>query len=198
MILFDALFLWFIWICEIIIDPICLFKSWIQVKPMAPMERARWELSIGAIFVYETLFLTSLWLDLSWRPFPMMIWICKIIIHSFLIQNVDPGGTNGTDGTSSLRAFDRCHICLWNHNFDLIIAWFWSHPKFWFEIGIKSWFDLNWFDLIWRNFLPKIMIWFDLTPCKKVRDLIWFEMKSFLCRFDLIWFEFAHPCSQSI
>ena len=97
-------------------------KTWIQAKPMAPMERARWELSIGAIFVYETSFLTWLWLDFGYA------------------QNSDLKSES-------------------NH-------------------------DLIWFDAV---FLPKIMIWFDLTPCKKVRDLIWFEMKSFLCRFDLIW-----------
>ena len=42
------------------------FKTWIQAKPMAPMERARWELSIGAIFVYETTILTFLWLDFGY------------------------------------------------------------------------------------------------------------------------------------
>ena len=38
------------------------FKSSVQAKPMAPIERARWELSIGAIFVYETLISPFLWL----------------------------------------------------------------------------------------------------------------------------------------
>ena len=131
-----------------------------------------------------------IWFDLIWRPFSHdLIWFefAKSLSIHFLIQNVDSCETNDTDEKSSLRAFDRCHICLLNHNFDLFMAWFWLHPKFWFEIGIKSWFDLNWFDLIWRKFSPQIMIWFDLTPYKKVRDLIWFEVKSFLCRFDLIW-----------
>ena len=43
--------------------------------------------------------------------------------------------------------------------------------------------------------LPKIMIWFDLTHCKKVRDLIWFDLRWSRFCVDLIWFEFAHPCS---
>ena len=60
-------------------------KSWIQANPLTPIDRARWELSIGVIFVYETSF------------------------------------------------------C------DLIMAWFCLRPKFWFEIGIKSWFDLTQF-----------------------------------------------------
>ena len=79
--------IWFdlIWICEIIID---LFfkklKSWVQAKPMAPMERARWELSIGAMVVYETiidLLLVWVWLHLNFwfetgikSRFDFMIW----------------------------------------------------------------------------------------------------------------------------
>ena len=68
-ILFDltTLFHDLIWICEIIIDPFGYwFKSWIQAKPMAPMERARWELSIGATFVHETFILSSLWLEFGY------------------------------------------------------------------------------------------------------------------------------------
>ena len=133
------------------------------------------------------------WFDLIWRPFSHdLIWFefgKSLSIH-FSIQNVASGKTNGTDGKSSLRAFDRCHICLWNLNFDLCMAWFWLDPKFWFENGIKSWFDLIWFGGV---FSPKIMIWFDLAPRKKVRDLIWFDLTWNRFCVDLIWFEFAHP-----
>ena len=53
---FDDLFpmIWFDLNLQNHYRPIFWFETWIQAKPMAPMERARWELSIGAIFVYET------------------------------------------------------------------------------------------------------------------------------------------------
>jgi len=38
-----------------------------------------------------------------------------------LFQIIDSGKINGTDGTSSMRAFDQCHICLRNHKFDLFM-----------------------------------------------------------------------------
>ena len=74
-------------------------KSWIQAKPMTPMERARRELSIGAIFVHVTLISASLWIDfgdaklyLIWnrnqiwfdlRPsFRLMIWFDLRVVRS--------------------------------------------------------------------------------------------------------------------
>ena len=102
----------------------------------------------------------------------------------FPIQNVVLGRTNGTDGKTSLRAFDRCHICLWNLNFDMIMAWFWVHSKLWFENGIKSWFDL-----IWRRCFAQNhdLIWFGTSQKSAWFDLIWYQIVFVLIWFDLIW-----------
>ena len=54
-----------------------LIKSWIRAKPMAPMERDRWELSIGAIIVYESFILPCLWLDSDYIR-KIMIWFDRI------------------------------------------------------------------------------------------------------------------------
>ena len=99
----------------------------IKAKPMAPMERARWELSIGAIFVYETWISPSPWLgfgnarnsDLKCKSNHDLIWSDLIWFE----PDFSP------------------HDLIW---FDLTILkkrWF---DLIWKHIVIASiWFDLN-------------------------------------------------------
>ena len=60
--------------------------------------------------------LTAFFNDLSWFEFAK-----SSSIH-FVIEIVDSCETNDTEWTSSLRAFDQCHICLWNLCFDPFIV----------------------------------------------------------------------------
>ena len=89
---------------------------------MAPMERARWELSIGAIFVYETLFLSSLWLDFGYA------------------RNSDLKSESNHDLIWFARDFAP-HDLIWfddSEKFDDLI---------WFEIkSLLRRFDLIWFE----------------------------------------------------
>ena len=111
----------------------------------------------------------------------------KLLSIQVLIKKImNSGQTNGTDGKSLPRPFDRCHMCPRNLIFVPVMAWFWLHPNFWFEIEIKSWFDLR------PNFC--LMIWFDLTTLKN--SMIWFDSRWSRFWVDLIWFEFAHPCAK--
>ena len=62
---------------------IAWLKSWIRAKPMAPMERVCWELSIGAIFAYETSIPTSFRLDFVTPE--ILIWLDSTPLNSSMI-----------------------------------------------------------------------------------------------------------------
>ena len=46
----------------------------------------------------------------------------KSLSMHFHTQIIDSHKTNATDGKSSLRAFVRCYICLWNRSFALFMS----------------------------------------------------------------------------
>ena len=119
-----------------------------------------------------------------------VIWICEITIDPIF---------------DSKRGFRRNQWHQWQELAESFrsVPYLSMKPQFWPDYGlilvapeILIWNQnqiMIWFD---ANFLPKIMIWFDLTPCKNVRDLIWFHLRWSRFCVDLIWFEFAHPWSQ--
>ena len=121
-----------------------------------------------------------------------LIWICEIIIDACFDSN------HGCR-RSQWRRWKMLAESFRSVPYLSMKPWFWPYyglilvtPKIliWNPNQIMIWFDLIWFDAI---FLPKIMIWFDLTPCKKVRDLIWFDLRwSHFC-VDLIWFDLNLP-----